>query len=215
MQNSPKLIYNVATGKWLLNIHDAFWTFRSTSDALTLAGYLQVNVVDKSSSEYLVISTGYATVVQDQDFECQVTLTPLKDADNPMSATIYPETVDYGIVDCHQGFYNDLWVASEASMVIEDVRSLGLKFFLPEIKDHDSKDIECFIGEKRVAKDVLERGEPQEIWVDIPADLKGPQELIIKSSYKEPNATDERSLGLIFVEYNVNLTEWKTAGGLL
>lgn len=215
MQDSPRLIYNVATGKWLLQVQDAFWTFRSTSDALTISSYLQVNVVDKSSSDYLVISSGYASIVEDLDFECHVSLNPILDAQQPYSIMIYPQKVDFGIVDCHRGFHADLWVETESAIIVEDIQTLGLKFFLPVIKDHDEKTLEFFIEDKKITELTLGRGDPREVWIDVPRKKSGPKELVIKCAYKEPNATDERNLGMIFVEYNVNLTEWKPAGGLL
>lgn len=215
MQESPRLIYNVATGKWLLQVQEAFWTFRSTSDALMISGYLQVNVVDKSSSEYLVVSSGHAAVVEDLDFECHVSLTPTLDAQKAFSIMIYPQKVDFGIVDCHRGFHSDLWVETESSIIVEEIQTLGLKFFLPGIKEHDEKIIQFFIEDKKVAELTLGRGDPHEVWIDVPRNKSGPKELAIRCDYKEPNATDERNLGMIFVEYNVNLTEWKPAGGLL
>lgn len=215
MQESPRLIYNVATGKWLLQSTDTFWTFRSTSDALTIAGYLQVNVVDKSSSEYLVIANGQASVIEDLDFECHVSLSPIDPEQKPFSIMIYPQTVDFGIVDCHRGFHSDLWVETESSIMVEEIQTLGLKFFLPSIKEHDEKTLTFVINDKQIAELTLGRGEPHEVWLDIPRKKSGPKELIIKCDYKEPNATDERNLGMIFVEYNVNLTEWKPAGNLL
>ncbi len=215
MQEGPKLIYNVATGKWLLQVQEDFWTFRSTSDALIIAGYLQVNVVDQSSSDYLVVPRGQAQVVEDLDFECHVSLSPTVSPENSFSVMIYPQTVNFGILDCYRGFHTDLWVETDAALVVENIQSLGLKFYLPQSKDHEGKILECFVGEKKVATIELQRGDPTELWLDIPNPDSGPQEIRLKCDYQEPNASDERNLGMIFVDYNVNLTEWMPSGSLL
>lgn len=212
---SHKLIYNLATGKWLLQVGEDVWTLRSTSDALGIAGFLQVHVVDKSSSDYLVIAKGLAQITDINDFECQIELTPHTSPEQKTSVTVYPEKVNFGILDCYQGFHPDLWVETDASMTAENIQTLGLKFFLPKIKDHENKAVDFFVGNKKVSSLDLIRGDSYEVWIDMPDDGHILKDIQIKCDYKEPNATDERNLGMIFVEYNVNLTEWKPAGNLL
>ena len=215
MRDSPKLIYNLATGKWLIQIDESFWTFRSTSDALTIAGYLQINVIDKTNSDYLVIPRGHAKIIEDLDFECHVSLTPTDLSEKPFSVMVYPQTINFGILDCYRGFHTDLWVETDAAIVVENVQSLGLKFYLPSSKDHEGKTLECFIGDKKVTSIELQRGDPTEVWLDVPDPESGPKEIRLKCGYQEPNASDERNLGMIFVDYNINLTEWMPSGGLL
>jgi len=186
---------------------------------LTIAGYLQVSVVDKSTSDYLVIANGEAAILENRDFECELSLTPHskdeKKDEKQVSVIVQPEQVNFGIVDCNRGFHKDLWVETEASLIVENIQSLAMKFYLPESKDHKNKNIEFLMDSKKVGYLDLRRGEPQEIWLDLPNPDGGPRELILKCDYKDPNATDERNLGMIFVEYNVNLTKWKPAGDLL
>jgi len=176
---------------------------------------LQVTVVDKSTSDYLVIANGQVAILENRDFECELSLTPHSKDEKPLSVTIHPELVNFGIIDCYHGFHTDLWVETESSLIVENIQALGMKFYLPKSKDHKNKKIEFFIDSKKVGSMDLGRGDPQEIWIDIPNPDGGPRELILKSDYKEPNASDERNLGLIFVEYNVNLTKWNPAGELL
>lgn len=212
---SPKLIFNLATGKWLLQVDDAFWTLRSTSDALTIAGYLQLSVVDKSSSDYLVIAKGHAMVSGDPGEDCHIELQPLSAEEKPQTLIIKPEQVNFGILDCYKGFHPDLWVETDAMLITENIQTLGLKFYLPKSKDHGQKMLNIFVGEKKMGSLDLRRGDPDEVWIDIPDHASGPKEISIQCDYKDPNATDERNLGMIFVEYNVNLTTWNPAGDLL
>ncbi len=215
MQDGPKLIYNLATGKWLLQVENDFWTFRSTSDALTIAGYLQINVIDKSSSDYLVIAKGEASIVEDLDFECHVSLLPTSEGEKPFSVMVYPQEVNFGLLDCYRGFHSDLWVETDAAIVVENIQALGLKFYLPANKDQKEKKLECFVGDKLVASVDLVRGDPTEFWIDGLDKKSGPKEIRLKCGYKESDSSDERDLGMIFVDYNINLTEWTPAGALL
>ena len=215
MQDGPKLIYNLATGKWLLKVEEDFWTFRSTSDALTIAGYLQINVIDKSTSEYLVVAKGFAAVVKNPDKSCQLSLTPVSIDEKPSEYVVYPQLVNFGILDCYRGFHTDLWVETDATIIVESIQTLGLRFYLPDNPDHKNKKLDFFIDEKKIASIDLQRGDPTEIWIDVTDPEAGPREIRLRCDYKEPNASDERNLGMIFVDYNVNLTEWKPAGSLL
>jgi len=215
VQDGPKLIYNLATGNWLLHVKDDFWKFRSTSESLTMAGYLQVNVVDKSTSDYLVVTKGYVSISSATDTECVIALKPLSKDEKASRVTVFPQNVNFGTLDCHLGFHSDLWIETDAIMIIESIQSLGLKFYLPKSIDQKEKSLECFIGRKKVAAIAVGRGDPQEVWFDVANHSKGPQEVRFKCAYKEPNLADERNLGMIFVEYNINRTEWMPAGDLL
>jgi len=210
VQDIPRLIYNMATEKWLFGSQDDFWNIRATSDAMSLANFMQIHVIDQSSSDYLIVAKGFADITDQGETDCQVTLTPFKQG-NQRDVTIFPEAVDFGLVDCLFGLHEDQWVETEAIFGLEDIRSLALKFYLPDSEDLGDKVINCFVGDKRIQTATIKRGEEQEVWMDIPEGEEKRQELVVKAEYMEPNATDERSLGMIFTEYNPNLTEWVSA----
>ncbi|NNE57220.1 MAG: hypothetical protein HKN36_03845 [Hellea sp.] len=217
MENSPKLVHNLATGKWILRLNGEFWQIDSTSAALELAGFLQVHVVDQSGSDYLIVVKGTA-VLDDEMPEigrCALILTPLVKTKKQKRVILDPEMVDFGFVECHYGIHDDQWVATEAVLSIEHIKTLGLKFFLPDVADMDGKELAMFIGDKKIKTANLTRGDTTEIWVDVPENGSIRQLLTIKSAYKEPNSKDERDLGMIFVEYNPNLTEWISVKELL
>jgi len=215
VQASAELFHNLATGKWLLKDKDDFWVVSSTRDALILAGYLELNVIDQTSSDYLVVAKGSFKITKEEDGACQGILVPLQPQETPTKITIEAATVDFGLVDCLQGFHADHWVETEAVFGLEGVKSIGLRFYLPEVTDQGPKNLDCFMGETKLKSFELKRGETEEIWIDIPQSDTGREELTLKLDYKEPNADDERSLGMIFAEINVNLTEWASVETLL
>lgn len=215
MQEGPKLIYNVATGKWLLQVQEDFWTFRSTSDALIIAGYLQVNVVDQSSSDYSDGARGEAYVVEDLDFKCQVSFKPTQPDDKPLSIMVHPEKADFGILDCYRGFHADLWVETHASIIVENIRTLGLRFYLPKNETLGPKTLSFFNGAKEFETATIIRGHPTEIWLDFGESNDVAQEISLNSSAPETSTDDERDLGMIFVDFNIDLTGWTPAEELL
>lgn len=211
MNHNPKLIYNIASGRWLLEFKDNLWAFAAITDAMTVGGYLKITVIDQNSSDFLIVSKGQIEVLAAEENQLRCKFTPLNQNSSAFEDVILPEDIDIGLVECVYGFHSDKWVEVEAVMGLENVKTIGLKLFLPDNGSAETKSLNCSIKGKTILETDLSRGEPNEIWVDIPDTSDIRQELVIKTSYKEPNAEDERDLGMIFVEFNVNLTDWKPA----
>lgn len=208
MNESPKLIHNLATGKWLLKNGGETWTVIATMDALAILSFLELDPVDQNSPDYLAVSQGKAQIISMDEYSCLLELTPFKGGKSK-KLEIHPAQVDFGIVDCISGFHSDQWVETESIMALEDVRSLGLRFYLPEDKTKGNKTLDCYLGGRKIQTLEMKRGAMEEVWLDIGETELSRSELRLKASYKEPNASDERSLGMIFSEININLTDWQ------
>jgi len=210
----PGLIYNLATGKWLFRNQDDFWAMVSVSDALDLAAFLEVEILDRSASDYLVIAKGRAIISDQNNRQCVLDLKPFSTDEEDSSIVVTPAVIELSIVDCLDGFHEDQWVETEAVLGTEGIRTLGLKFFLPETDVKQVKVLDFYLGDKKLTTTKMQRGQLEEIWLDLPANEE-PKNITIRASYKEPNSQDERSLGMIFAEINMNLAGWQSVETIL
>jgi len=215
VRSGPTLINNTATGRWLLAHEECYWTITATRDALTLASFLEINFIDRSSSEYLAVPTGDVVILKTSDIDCDIELVPIARDGAIHTLTIEPDPVDFGIVELIFGFHKDKWVETNSVLAVENVKTLGIRLYLPEVKGKGNKKLSIVHKDDVLCQMALKRGDVNEVWVEFPETKTGRNEIVIRAAYKEPNPTDERDLGMIITEVNINLTNWQDVEAIL
>lgn len=120
------------------------------------------------------------------------------------------------IFDCNFGLYGDLWIASRAQFLVENIETLQLKVFLPPAAGSRDKKLSVIVNGEAVGQPAsLSRGVVQEIAIGLD-DRNSEATLELISEYPEDvGSADQRLLGFILSEYSVENGVWEAAKELV
>lgn len=205
-----RLGLHTRSSQWVLRVGDQIWMMRGSHMPCVLAGHLPISFLDGPEHRLrddamgdAQITTGGALQLISRDPQHAPVTVPLPTPAPPS-----------GFASWAEGMHPDGWIELSARLSLEGVRRLGLRCYLPPIDGQNSKTMNLRLDDAHMPSADIARDKLTEVWCDLPASYG---ELHIDLAYIEPmlGQQDQRLLGCVIAEINLDGGSWQSAQGFL
>ncbi len=205
--NGYELVFEPDRERWSVASGNDTWSL-SEHDGLTLASFMRLRVLALPSVSR-PMPLGSAAVLSVEPDSVALKFVDHLGTSQVTLQELQPVKVSLAAADWIDGRFDDKWLATEGELKVVKAREVGLRLYLPKLVGLEDKSVFITIGDRDTVELVVTRGEVVEHWITLPPDLSTTT-VLFTCAYAEPNtlASDQRDLGVVVTELNLDRTEW-------